>query len=155
MLYVCTFNWWAKDKARILITLRQLPVLSSYVFFLSGVQLRLKGKPLSLTIFLLCAMCSYQCFVHFFLSFFNKSSSAPQSAADSIYFIPTFILPSVLRFPFALMLCSLVFSFLPIWVDFIIMDIIILEPLCFVLKSPPSRSLLHCSSVRACGESMI
>lgn len=31
-------------------------------------KLRLKGKPLSLTIFL-CAMCSYQCFVHFFLSF--------------------------------------------------------------------------------------
>lgn len=35
------------------------------------------------------------------------------------------------------------------------MDLIILVPLCFVLKSPPSRSLLHCSSVRACGESMI
>lgn len=79
------------------------------MFFCPVCKLRLKGKPLSLTIFLLCAMCSYQCFVHFFLSFFNKSSSAPQSAADSIYFIPTFIPPSVLLFPCALMLCSLVF----------------------------------------------
>lgn len=102
MLYKCTCYWLAKDKASLLITLRELPVLSSRGFC-PVCKLRLKGKPLSLTIFLLCVMCSYQCFVHFFLSFFNKSSSAPQSAVDSIYFIPTFIPPSVLLFPFALM----------------------------------------------------